>query len=155
MQYEEHTQAAERWAVSSCEKVAAVIQIKGRYNQEATWSPQFACPQPRLNFPLATVSDAWHLCVFTASLLAATGCYRRCEQGVNPVNGGRRGLDQGHWPEQSSFHVKMCPPQLRRQKENLGNSLAGFLTYPAGERRVCICNRRVAAGELWGVRGEV
>lgn len=53
--------------------------------------------------------------------------------------------------------MKMGMPQLRIQKEKMGNNLAGFLTYPAEERRVCIsnsrvaCKKHVAPDERWGV----
>lgn len=87
--------------------------------------------RPPLTFPQAAVSDAWHLCIFTAG-------HYRFQQGVSPGNGGRNGVDQG--PEQSNFPMKMCMPQLRIQKEKMGNNLAEFLTHPAEERRAVMAN---------------
>lgn len=125
-----------------------VIRIKVRNSQEAAWSPRFDFPQPQLNFPLATVSDAWHLCLFTTYLLEAAGYHRRFEQGVNPGNGGTGGLDQRAWPEQIIFKWRRAflTRELETRKRWRYN-LAGFLRYPAEERRVCISSNRVACGK--------
>ena len=56
----------------------------------------------------------------------------------------KRGEDQTKDTDHSRVIFKDVHFSVENEKEKVGNNTAGFLIYPAEERRVCMSNSRVA-----------